>query len=194
MKSSSKTLIYNSFKESISISQEILENIDLIKEIEFAAKRCVEAYQAKKKLLLCGNGGSAADAQHIAAELSGRFYIDRPPLDAQALHVNSSYLTAVANDYGYNAVYSRMVKSVGNSGDVLIAISTSGNSKNVLEALKEAKKAAIFTIGLTGIDGGRFNELCDLAIKVPSDNTARIQEMHIFIGHIICQIIEEELF
>ena len=194
MKSSSNILIYNSFKESISISQEILENPDFIKEIEFAAKRCVEAYQGQKKLLLCGNGGSAADAQHIAAELSGRFYIDRPPLDAQALHVNSSYLTAVANDYGYNAVYSRMVKSVGNSGDVLIAISTSGNSKNVLEALKEAKKADIFTIGLTGIDGGRFNDLCDLVIKVPSDNTARIQEMHIFIGHIICQIIEEELF
>lgn len=194
MQSNFKILIDNAFKDSISVSQEILGNINLIREIEFAAERCVEAYKDKKKLLLCGNGGSAADAQHIAAELSGRFYIDRPPLNAQALHVNSSYLTAVANDYGYDAVYSRMVKAVGNPGDVLIAISTSGNSKNVLEALKEAKKAAMVTIGLTGIDGGDFNRLCDLIIKVPSNNTARIQEMHILIGHIICEAIERELF
>ena len=194
MQSNFKILIEKSLKDSISVSQEILGDINLIREIELAAKKCIEAYKGNKKLLLCGNGGSAADAQHIAAELSGRFYIDRPPLNAQALHVNSSYLTAVANDYGYDAVYSRMIKAVGNPGDVLIAISTSGNSQNVLEALREAKKAAMGTIGFTGIDGGEFNELCDLIIKVPSNNTARIQENHILIGHIICEIIEQELF
>ena len=145
-------------------------------------------------MLFCGNGGSASDAQHIAAELSGRFYIDRPPLNAQALHVNTSYLTAVANDYGYNKIYSRMLEATGEKGDMLFAISTSGTSENILDAIKKARQMNIFTVGLTGIDGGSLNDLCDLVINVPSSNTARIQEAHILIGHIICESIERTLF
>ncbi len=146
------------------------------------AKEIINAYKRGRKVLLCGNGGSAADAQHIAAELSGKFYIDRDPLFAEALHVNTSYLTAVANDYSYDEVFSRLVKAKGKKGDVLVAISTSGRSRNVIKAIEAANEIGMITVGLTGKSGGRMND-------VP-----RIQEAHIMIGHIICEIVERELF
>ena len=145
-------------------------------------------------VFVCGNGGSAADAQHIAAELSGRFYTDRPPLYSEALHVNSSYMTAVANDYSYDVVYSRMVEACGRKGDVLVGITTSGNSKNILAAMEMAKKQGMVTIGMTGKSGGKMNDCCDIMLRVPSTDTPRIQESHILIGHIICQLIEETIF
>jgi len=142
----------------------------------------------------CGNGGSAADAQHISAELSGRFYTDRPPLYSEALHVNSSYMTAVANDYSYDVVYSRMVEACGRKGDVLVGITTSGNSKNIIAAMEMAKKQGMITVGMTGKSGGKMNDCCDIMLRVPSTDTPRIQESHILIGHIICQLIEETIF
>ncbi len=167
---------------------------DLQSSIERIVKKSIEAFKVDKKILLCGNGGSAADAQHIAAELSGKFYVDRPPLYAEALHVNSSYITAVANDYGYEETYSRMVEASGKKGDILIGISTSGDSLNVINALRKAKEKDMLTIGFTGSNGGGMNSVCDIIIKIPSDDTPRIQEAHILIGHIICQLIEEEMF
>lgn len=168
------------------------ENIqeDLLKIVELSVK----TFKDDKKILFCGNGGSASDAQHIAAELSGRFYANRPPLYAEALHVNSSYITAAANDFGYDEIYARMLEACGRQGDVLIGISTSGNSPNVVKALKKANEIGLTTIGFTGIKGGEMNNVCDIMIKVPSDDTPRIQEAHILFGHIICQLIEEEMF
>ena len=154
----------------------------------------VDAFQNDNKLLLCGNGGSAADAQHIAAELSGRFLKDRKPLYAEALHVNSSYLTAVSNDYGFEKTYSRMIEASGKSGDVLLALSTSGNSANVILALKKANELGMMTIGLSGEDGGEMNGLCNTLLKIPSSSAARIQEAHILIGHIICELVEAKIF
>jgi len=162
--------------------------------VKSAAEYCIEALQQDGKILLCGNGGSASDAQHLAAELSGRFQYDRKPLYAEALHVNTSYLTAVANDYSYDVVYSRMVEAIGRRGDVLIALSTSGNSANVVNAVIQAKKQHMITIGLTGASGGELAKLCELCIRVPSENTARIQETHILIGHVICEKIEKTIF
>ena len=154
----------------------------------------VDAFQNDNKLLLCGNGGSAADAQHIAAELSGRFMKDRKPLYAEALHVNSSYLTAVSNDYGFEKTYSRMIEASGKSGDVLLALSTSGNSANVILALKKANELGMMTIGFSGEDGGEMNGLCNTLLKIPSSSAARIQEAHILIGHIICELVEAKIF
>ncbi|HOH84860.1 MAG TPA: SIS domain-containing protein, partial [Bacteroidales bacterium] len=145
-------------------------------------------------IYFCGNGGSAADAQHIAAELSGRFMLDRDPLDAEALHVNSSYLTSVANDYSFSEVYARLLRAKGRPGDMLIAISTSGNSPNIVRAVEAAKEAGLITAGLTGASGGQMKNLVDILINVPSDETPRIQEAHILIGHIFCQQVEEEMF
>ncbi len=187
-------LIQNIIQDSIKVKHKIIEDKELIKRILDATKLIVEAYQKSKKLLLCGNGGSAADAQHIAAELSGRFQKDRDPLFAEALHVNTSYLTAVANDYSFDVVYQRLVKSFGGEGDVLMAISTSGNSENIIRAVEEAKKGKMFVVGMTGETGGKMKEMCDVIINVPSKSTARIQEAHIMIGHIICEIVEYELF
>lgn len=181
-------------KASIQTKEAILLDDTLLAQIAKAAEVTAEALKKGNKVLFCGNGGSAADAQHIAAELSGRFYTDRPPLYAEALHVNSSYMTAVANDYSYDVVYSRMIQGCGRSGDVLFAISTSGNSKNILAAVEEARKRGMITIGMTGSGGGKMNGLCDIMLKVPSNDTPRIQESHILIGHTICQIIEEQLF
>ena len=154
----------------------------------------ISALDNENKLLLCGNGGSAADAQHIAAELSGRFEMDRKALNAQALHVNSSYLTAVANDYGFEDVYSRMIEASAKSGDVLIALSTSGNSKNVINAIKKANQMEMVTIGFSGNDGGVMKDICNYNLIIPSNNTARIQEAHILVGHIICKLIEQKIF
>ena len=167
------------------------EYIGLIEDI---VNITIKSFRKGNKILLCGNGGSASDAQHIAAELSGRFYIDRPPLYAEALHVNSSYMTAVANDYGYDLTYARMVEAAGKEEDILIGISTSGNSANVIKALEKAKEIGMITIGFTGRDGGRIYDICDFCIRVPSEDTPRIQEAHILVGHIICQLIESKLF
>lgn len=180
--------------DSIATKQLVLEDQVLLAAIENAANTCIEAFKNDKKVLFCGNGGSAADAQHISAELSGRFYTDRPPLYSEALHVNSSYMTAVANDYSYDVVYSRMVEACGRKGDVLVGITTSGNSKNILAAMEMARKQGMITIGMTGQSGGKMNECCDIMLRVPSSDTPRIQESHILIGHIICQLIEETIF
>ena len=181
-------------QDSIEVKQQILSDETFIGAIEQAASLCIRSFQAGGKVLFCGNGGSAADAQHIAAELSGRFNYDRPPLFAEALHVNSSFLTAVANDYAFEEVYARMVEAAGKKGDVLFAISTSGNSPNVVRAAERAAKLGATTIGMTGETGGRLNDICTLTLRVPSKNTARIQESHIMIGHILCEIIEQTLF
>ena len=172
----------------------VLQDETLQEKIQKIVIKSIAAFRNDKKILLCGNGGSASDAQHIAAELSGRFYIDRPPLYAEALHVNSSYMTAVANDYGYDTTYARMVEAAGRKGDVLIGISTSGNSHNVVKAMRKAKETGMLTVGFTGKDGGKMKNICDIMICVPSVDTPRIQEAHILIGHIICQLIEEEMF
>lgn len=153
-----------------------------------------EAFRNGHKVLFCGNGGSAADAQHLAAEFSGRFYSDRDPLPSEALHCNTSYLTAVGNDYGFEFVYSRMIKGVGKKGDVLVGLSTSGNSVNILNAFNVANEIGMITVGFTGETGGKMKELSKYLINVPSKDTPRIQESHIMIGHIVCQLVEEGLF
>lgn len=181
-------------QDSINTKERMLQDETLIAAIHRAAAAWVNTLKADGKILFCGNGGSAADAQHIAAELSGRFYQDRDPLFAEALHVNTSYLTAVANDYSYDQVYSRLVKAKGRKGDVLVGISTSGNSGNIVQALQQAKSQGMITIGMTGENGGKMRELCDILLNVPSKDTPRIQECHILIGHIVCQLTEEELF
>ena len=181
-------------QSSIETKQKILKDPVILEQIREAADICIETFRNKGKLLLCGNGGSASDAQHIAAELSGKYQYDREPLFAEALHVNSSFMTAVANDYNFDVVYSRMVKAAGRAGDVLIGISTSGNSANVVNAVQEAGDLGLLTIGFTGENGGLLADACDICIKVPSANTARIQESHILIGHILCEIIETTLF
>jgi D-sedoheptulose 7-phosphate isomerase len=171
--------IKKALTDSIRLKEEILKDDRLLEYIYKAASVCIDSLKNGGKVLFCGNGGSAADAQHLAAELSGRFYYDREPLFAEALHVNTSYLTAVANDYSYDEIFSRLIKAKGREGDVLIGLSTSGNSKNVINAFNEAKNAMMFTIALTGKTGGRMKDNCDLLINVPSDDTPRIQEAHI---------------
>lgn len=167
---------------------------DIIFKIEQIVDLCIKAYENNQRILFCGNGGSASDAQHIAAELSGRFLKDRKPLFAEALHVNSSYLTAVSNDYGFEYSYSRILESAAREGDVLIALSTSGNSKNVLKAIEKANSLGVISVGLSGVDGGEMQSLCIIMINIPSKETARIQESHILVGHIICELIEDKLF
>ncbi len=186
--------IKNIFSESIAVKQSVLNNADFIFSIETVIEKTVKAYTENKKVLFCGNGGSAADAQHLAAELSGRFLLNRKPLFSEALHVNTSYVTATANDYGYDFIFSRLVEAMGNEGDILMAFSTSGNSQNVVNALKAAKEKNMITVGFTGEKGGKLNEYSDILFCVPSDKTARIQEVHITIGHIICELVEFELF
>ncbi len=187
-------IIVDAMENSISVKSNILRNQALIDTISQVCMEIINTFRKGGKVLLCGNGGSAADAQHIAAELSGRFYIDREPLFAEALHVNTSYLTAVANDYSYEDVFSRIVRAKGKPGDILIGISTSGNSPNILKAVETANKIGLITIGLTGQTGGKMKDLCKYVINVPSTDTPRIQEAHITIGHIICEIVEKELF
>ena len=154
----------------------------------------VNAFEKGNKVLFCGNGGSASDAQHLAAEFSGRFYTDRDALPAEALHCNTSYITAVANDYSYDVIYSRLIKGIGNPGDVLVGLSTSGNSKNIINAFEVAKEKDMITIAFTGSTGGKLKNHSDHLINVPSDDTPRIQESHITLGHIICQLVEEIYF
>jgi D-sedoheptulose 7-phosphate isomerase len=189
-----KEKIEKSISASVKVKQALLNDPDLLNEIGEIAKTCIEAFCQGNKVLFCGNGGSAADAQHLAAELSGRFYFDRPPLPSEALHVNTSYLTAVANDYGYDEVFSRMVKATGQEGDVLVGLSTSGNSPNVVKAFESAHEKKMITVGLTGEKAGKMDPLSDFLVKVPSADTPRIQECHILIGHILCEMIEAGLF
>ena len=189
-----KSRINKCISNSVENYQRVLNDEILQENIENIVIKSVEAFRNDKKMLFCGNGGSASDAQHIAAELSGRFYSDRPPLYAEALHVNSSYMTAIANDYGYDETYARLLEACGRKGDVLVGISTSGNSPNVVKALEKANAIGLTTIGFTGSKGGKMKDVCDIMIKVPSDDTPRIQEVHILVGHIICQLIEEEMF
>lgn len=180
--------------ESITVKKKILYDEVFMAKIEKAISVIKNAFLNQNKLLLCGNGGSAADAQHLAAEFSGRFYMDRKPLFAEALHVNSSYLTAVANDYGYEAVFARALEAKAAQGDIFIAISTSGNSPNILNAIKKAKEMQVVVIGFTGNTGGKMADLCDILLNIPSTDTPRIQESHIMVGHIICELVEKELF
>ena len=189
-----KNLIIDSIKSSVAVKTDILNDLTLIDKIQDIVEHIIHSYRNGGKVLFCGNGGSAADAQHLAAELSGRFYYDRPPLSAEALHVNTSFLTAVANDYSFDEVYARMVKATGIKGDILIGISTSGNSKNILRAFEEATVKGMITIALTGESGGLLKSKSQILINIPSIDTARIQESHIMIGHIICQLVEKELF
>ena len=179
---------------SIDTKQKLLSDPALIDRIEEVTKVISAAFRNGNKVLFCGNGGSAADAQHLAAEFSGRFYTDRDPLPSEALHCNSSYMTAVANDYGYDVVYSRMVKGTGRAGDVLVGLSTSGNSVNIIKALEQAKEIGMITVVLSGETGGKMKDICDYLINIPSNDTPRIQESHIMVGHIICQLVEQELF
>ncbi len=179
---------------SIDTKQKVVNDKELLKTIEAVTSLIITAFKNGNKVLFCGNGGSAADAQHLSAEFSGRFYQDRKPLPSEALHCNTSYLTAVANDYGYDKVYSRVVEGVGHSGDVLVGLSTSGNSQNITNALQTAKELGMITVGFTGEGGGKMKDLCDHLINVPSNDTPRIQEVHITVGHIICQLVEEGMF
>lgn len=178
---------------SIEAKQKMLTDEAMLERMGKCASMIAQAFKNGNKVLLCGNGGSAADAQHIAAEFTGRFYHDREPLPAEALHVNTSFLTAVANDYSYNEVYARAVKAHGKAGDVLFGISTSGNSANVVEAMKVANARGMHVIAFTGEGGGKMKELCHFLFNVPSSDTPRIQESHILIGHILCQLVEEEM-
>jgi D-sedoheptulose 7-phosphate isomerase len=189
-----KKIIQKSLSNSIELKEKILRSEDLVEKIFQASQLIYTAFKNGNKVLFCGNGGSAADAQHLAAEFSGRFYKDRKALPSEALHCNTSYLTAVANDYGFEFVYSRIIEGIGNEGDVLVGISTSGNSKNIINALSLAKKIQMNTISLTGEAGGKMKKSSDILINIPSKDTPRIQESHILIGHIICEIVESQLF
>jgi len=186
--------ISEAIQQSVDVKQKILADNNILDAIREIAETCSQALCLGNKILFCGNGGSAADAQHLAAELSGRFYYDRPPLAAESLTVNTSFLTAIANDYSFDNVFARMLNGIGHDGDVLIGLSTSGNSENVVRAFKAAHEKGIITIGLTGEDGGRLAPLSDFLIKVPSSDTPRIQESHILIGHIICELVEKSIF
>lgn len=189
-----KNYIKNQVLASYETKKKIFENEPLIATIEEVCKRCVNLYKNGHKTILAGNGGSAADAQHIAAELVGRYGFDRPSLPSLALTTDTSNLTAIGNDYGYDKVFSRQLEGMGQEGDLFIGISTSGNSTNVINAFISAKEKGITTVALVGRDGGKMAQMADIAIIVPSNDTPRIQESHILIGHIICDIIEKEIF
>ena len=190
----SESNIQHAIEESIAVKQFILNDKDFLKRIEETVVLCVNSLKLGGKIWFAGNGGSAADAQHLAAELSGRFYLDRKSLPAEALHVNTSFITAVANDYGFDKVYARMLQGCAHRGDVLVAISTSGNSANILEAVDMAKSLGVHVVAMTGEKGGKLRERCDILLNVPSNDTPRIQESHIMIGHIICEHIEKDIF
>jgi D-sedoheptulose 7-phosphate isomerase len=179
---------------SIAVKQAVLEDENLIETVSVIAQSITNALRNGNRVYLCGNGGSAADAQHLAAEFSGRFYTDRKALPAEALHCNSSYLTAVANDYSYDVVYARLIEGIANKGDVLIGLSTSGNSGNIVKAFEVARTKGIITVGFTGASGGVMHSVSDYLLNVPSTDTPRIQESHIMLGHIICQLVEEQYF
>lgn len=180
--------------ESIELKKHVLSDTETINNVSQCISEIIRAYQKNKKVILMGNGGSAADAQHLAAEFVGRFRLTRRSLTAIALHCDTSVVTALANDFGYEDVFSRQIESLANEGDVVIALSTSGNSQNIYKGLSTAKEKCCFLIGLLGNGGGKIAPLCDVALIVPSDNTPRIQEVHILLGHIICELVELGLF
>jgi len=186
--------IIDRINKSIEIKKDILRDNNLVKKIDLISLAIIKAYKSNKKVILFGNGGSAADAQHLVGELVNKFYFDRKSLPAIALTVNTSILTAIGNDYSFDQIFSKQLEGIGKKGDIAIGISTSGNSKNVIEGLKFAKKNKLLTVGFTGKDGGKINNIVNVCINVPSNDTPRIQEVHIMIGHIICEIIEKELF
>ena len=188
------TKIESLIAASIDVKQKLLADHGTITKVEAIVAQTVRSLQNGNRLWFCGNGGSAADAQHLAAEFSGRFYKDRRALPAEALHCNTSYLTAVANDYSYDIVYARLVEGICNRGDLLFGFSTSGNSANICKAFEMARSKEIITIGFTGATGGKMKDLSDHLLNVPSTDTPRIQESHILLGHIICQLSEEEYF
>ena len=180
--------------ESISVKQHLLQNEVILQRILTVVDIISDAFIAGNKVLFCGNGGSAADAQHLAAEFSGRFYKNRKALPAEALHCNTSYITAVANDYSYDVIYARLLDGIGIKGDIIIGLSTSGNSVNIVKAFEVAREKGIVTIGLTGESGGAMKAVSDYLFNVPSSITPRIQESHILLGHIICELVEEKVF
>ena len=181
-------------RASIQAKEALLEEEALLQVVDQVVEACVQTFKRGGKILFCGNGGSAADAQHLAAELSGRFYLDREPLFAEALHVNTSFLTAVANDYSFEEAYARMVRAAGREGDILFAISTSGNSPNILQAAEAALGLGMTVVALTGQSGGKLRFLCHYLLNVPSADTPRIQECHLLIGHAVCQQVESMIF
>lgn len=186
--------IIDILRASVSVKEKLMADEALIATINAITEKIITAFKNGNKVLFCGNGGSAADAQHLAAEFSGRFYTDRNPLPSEALHCNTSYLTAVANDYGYEFVYSRLLKGMGSKGDIIVGLSTSGNSGNIMKAFEQARTMGITTVAFTGETGGKMKDLSDILMNVPSNDTPRIQECHITVGHIICQLVEEALF
>ena len=179
---------------SITVKEKILQDGKLLPVVQQIATAMTDALRKGNRIYFCGNGGSAADAQHLAAEFSGRFYTDRDALPAEALHCNTSYLTAVANDYSFDVIYARLVKGFGIKGDFLVGLSTSGNSSNIVKAFEVAREKGMATVGFTGESGGKLKALSDYLINVPSNDTPRIQESHIMLGHIICQLVEEQYF
>jgi D-sedoheptulose 7-phosphate isomerase len=186
--------IKSKIEDSIIIKNKLLKNEIILSTLEQIINDIITSYEAGGKVLWCGNGGSAADAQHLAAELSGRFYYDRPPLFSEALHVNTSYTTAVANDYSYDIIYSRLVEAMGKKNDVLIGLSTSGNSQNVVKAIEKANQLGLTTVAFTGETGGQLKNISKYLINIESTNTPRIQECHMILGHTICEIVEMKLF
>jgi D-sedoheptulose 7-phosphate isomerase len=180
--------------ESIKVKQALLADVNLIAQIDTVVKVITTAFQNGNSVYFAGNGGSAADAQHLAAEFSGRFYKDRKALPSEALHCNTSYLTAVANDYSYEVIYARLIEGITKPGDVLVGLSTSGNSGNIIKAFEMAKTKQVVTIGFTGDNGGKMKAISDYLINVPSNDTPRIQESHILVGHIICELVESNIF
>lgn len=190
MESKIKSII----QASVDLKNKVLHDQKLLNTVQIIVNEIIRCYENGGKVLFCGNGGSAADAQHLSAELSGRFYFDRKPLYAEALHVNTSYVTAVANDYGFDEVFARLVQAMGKKNDILIGLSTSGNSANIMKAFDAANTVGMITVGFTGESGGSLKEKCAFLLNVPSIDTPRIQEVHIMLGHIICELVEEKLF
>lgn len=190
----SLTTIKQLIQSSIEVKQQLLQDEVLVKQIVTVVEVVTNAFKNGNAVYFAGNGGSAADAQHLAAEFSGRFYKDRKALPSDALHCNSSYLTAVANDYSYDVIYSRLLEGLAKKGDVLVGISTSGNSGNIVKAFEMAASMGVITVGFTGANGGKMKNMANYLINVPSNTTPRIQESHILVGHIICELVEENIF
>jgi D-sedoheptulose 7-phosphate isomerase len=186
--------VKRALQDSIELKKQVLQDEEMLLQLEVLAERMTASFKKGGKVYFCGNGGSAADAQHLAAELSGRYYYDRPPLAAEALHVNTSYITAVANDYSYDEIYARLFIAFGRPADVLIGLSTSGNSKNVIRAFEEANKKGVLTVAYTGKNGGELTKIADMSFKIPSTDTPRIQELHMLLGHSLCEIVEQKMF
>lgn len=187
-------ILAESIRAAVAVKQQILVSEGLQQTLRELCGAMIRSLRSGGKILFCGNGGSAADAQHLAAELSGRFYRNRPPLYADVLHGNSSYLTAVANDFSYADTYARLVEAMGRPGDILVALSTSGQSENILRAVDMARTKGMRTVGMTGEGGGLLKGRCDYLVNVPSRDTPRIQEAHMLLGHALCQQVEAELF